>query len=111
MGSGFFLDDHGNQQAFFGHEVAGRWENVQTNPSVLGPSNALAESCVSSSDCAVVADEVNGTWGRAHRLPGPASTGNNSGAHVACWSAGNCTAGAAIITSGHLQALVAAEKS
>jgi hypothetical protein len=237
VGSGFFLDDNGNQEAFFGHEVAGRWENVQTNPTVLGPSNALAESCVASSDCAVVgtsqdnnghaqafafpvndggeqlatfipgiaalnaggnagatavscpsagnclaggyytdaigdqhaftaeqtngiwenatpipgiiglnvlgvanvqnvscpsagncavsgfytdasgneqifvADEVNGTWGRAHRLPGPASTGNNSGAHVACWSAGNCTAGGAIITSGHLRALVAAEKS
>ena len=235
VGSGFFLDDHGNQVAFFGHEVAGRWLNVQTNPSVLSPSNALSQSCVSSGDCEVVgtsqdasghaqafefpvsdggeqlatfipgiaslnaggnagatavscpstgncvaggyytdmigdqhafiaeetggtwgnaiaipgiiglnvlgvanvqniscpsagncavsgfytdangneqifvADEVNGTWGNATRLPGPASTGNNSGAHVACWSAGNCTAGGAIITSGHLQALVAAE--
>ena len=62
-----------------------------------------------------ITEEKNGTWGNtwgsAIRLPGPASTGNNSAAHAACWSPGNCTAGGAIITSGHLQALVATETS
>jgi hypothetical protein len=90
-----------------------------------GVANVQNISCPSTGNCAVsgfytdasgneqifVADEVNGTWGDAARLPGPASTGNNSGAHAACWSPGNCTAGGAIITSGHLQALVANETS
>ena len=115
-----------NGQAFVSVYKRGIWRQAVPIPGLESTvSEVLAVSCPSPGNCTVggwfqqptrliqafVADEVNGTWGSAARLPGPASTGNNSGAHVACWSAGNCTAGGAIITSGHLQALVAAEKS
>jgi hypothetical protein len=127
---GYYTDMIGDQHAFIAEEKGGTWGNAIPVPgiirlNVLGVANVQNISCPSAGNCAVsgfytgasgneqifVADEVNGTWGSATRLPGPASTGNNSGAHVACWSAGHCTAGGAIITSGHLQALVAAEKS
>jgi hypothetical protein len=130
VAGGYYTDMIGDQHAFIAEETGGMWGNATPIPgiiglNVLGVANVQNVSCPSAGNCAVsgfytdasgneqifVADEVNGVWGRAHRLPGPASTGNNSGAHVACWSAGNCTAGGAIITSGHLQALVATEKS
>jgi len=115
-----------NARAFVSVLKRGFWGQATVIPGLENtPSQVLAVSCASPGNCTVggwyqqptrflqafVADEVNGTWGSAIRLPGPASTGNNSGAHAACWSPGNCTADGAIITSGHLQALVATETS
>jgi len=130
VAGGYYTDMTGAQDAFVAEEKGGTWGNAMPVPGSIalnagGVANVQNISCPSTGNCAVsgfytdangneqifVADEVNGTWGDATRLPGPASTGNNSGAHVACWSAGNCTAGGAIITSGHLQALVATETS
>ena len=130
MVGGFYTDMIGDQHAFITEEKNGTWGNAIPVPgsitlNVGGIANVQNVSCPLAGTCAVsgfyteangneqifVADEVNGTWGSAIRLPGPVSTGNNSGAHAACWSPGNCRAGGAIITSGHLQALVAAETS
>jgi hypothetical protein len=100
------------EQAFVADEVNGTWGTAIEVPGIAalntrGYAQVNSVSCGSAGNCsavgvtyyggssdqAFVADEVNGTWGKAIEVPG---TGGNAGANsVSCLSAGNCSAGGA----------------
>jgi hypothetical protein len=126
--AGFYTDQVGYQQVFVVEETNGVWGSAISLPgsialNALGPASIQNLSCPSAGNCTVsgfytdasgneqilVADQVNGIWSNAIRLPGPSSTGTSAGAHVACWAPAHCTAVGAVTTSGHLSALVATE--
>jgi len=112
---GTYLDNSGNLQVFAASEVAGSWHHAVELPGIgalnsggfAGPATV---SCASAGNCsaggsykdgsgsrqAFVAEQVNGTWGRAAEVPGSAAA--NAGGQaaittVSCPSAGNCRAG------------------
>jgi Bacterial Ig-like domain (group 3) len=125
---GFYTDQVGQQQVFVAEEKNSTWGTAITLPgstalNAVGPARIQNVSCPTAGNCAVsgfytdangneqilVADETNGIWSSAMKLPGATSTGNNAGAHVACWAPVHCTAVGAVTTSGHLSAIAATE--
>ena len=61
---------------------------------------------------AFVVSQVHGTWGKAKEVPGTAALSTGGGAatnSVSCASAGNCSAGGQLDSSGHFQAFVASQ--
>ena len=125
---GYYKDSSGHRQVFVANKVSGTWGDAIEIPGTAtlntgGSAAVISVSCASAGNCAAcgyytvsnaprrlhafVADEVNGTWGKAIAVPG---TGNASVASVSCPSAGNCTAGGSYAgSSGHVQAFVANE--
>ncbi len=116
---GVYADSSVHSQAFVADEVNGIWDDAIEVPgtAALNTSSAAANSvsCASAGNCTVggsytdgsgnsqafVADEVNGTWGNAIKVPGSAAL-NASGVYinsVSCPSAGNCAAGGVTIDS------------
>jgi len=102
-------------QAFVASEVNGIWHSAIEVPGTSalntdGLAQVISVSCASAGNCsaggsykdgsgsrqAFVAEEVNGTWGRAAEVPGSAAANTGGQAAittVSCPSAGNCRAG------------------
>jgi hypothetical protein len=108
---GFYSDVFGQHQAFVVNEVNGTWRRAIEVPGTPalnkgGDNGAVTSvSCASPGNCsagghaspssfpgAFVANEVNGTWHTAIRLPGT-GTSNSNVYSVSCAAAGNCSAG------------------
>jgi hypothetical protein len=126
---GHYTDATGRWQPFFGEEKDGTWQNTSTVTGIAALdvghfSDLQSVSCASAGNCAALGfytdasgsgqafttDEVNGTWGSAAKLPGPANQGIfMPQSVVSCWSAGNCVTGGTIATPTGLQAIVSAE--
>ena len=84
--------------------------------SCASPGNCAATGTYTDAqdhDQAFVANENNGTWGRAVEVPGLAAIGSGGLASaVSCASAGNCaTAGVFLDAHGHQHAFVADQKN
>jgi hypothetical protein len=120
-------------QAFVVNETNGTWGKAKEVPGIAafdpgGGAGIVSVSCPSAGNCGAggfyytrtgqyqvfVADETNGTWGKAQQIPGLAALNTGGGAdfaEVSCASAGNCSAGGDYTTrSGHTQAFVARER-
>jgi D-alanine-D-alanine ligase-like ATP-grasp enzyme len=102
-------------EAFVVNEVNGTWGNAEEVPGIATLNAGrgafiYSVSCPSPGNCsaggsyldhsvnvqAFVADEHDGTWGRAEEVPGTATlnvTGQAQVYSVSCSSAGNCSAG------------------
>ena len=102
------------QEAFVASEVNGRWGPAAEVPAIArlnagGLAQILTISCVSAADCAAggsyqdgagdtvtfVANEVDGTWGRALPVPGSGGQGDAGGSWVTgltCTAAATCVA-------------------
>lgn len=109
---GHFTNAKGSQ-AFVANERNGTWATALhlSGPIAFdaGGSNVASLSCASPGNCsaggsierakhseAFVANERNGTWGIAIKVPGTANLGARAGATVSsisCASSGNCAAG------------------
>jgi hypothetical protein len=132
--AGGFYSDSSGQQAFAATQANGTWGNAKEVPGTAalntsGNATIAAVSCASPGNCsadgsydvgpgfhqgqAFVANEVNGTWGKAKEIPGTAAlnAGGNAGvAGVSCASAGNCSVGGSYTDSnGDSQVFVANE--
>jgi hypothetical protein len=111
---GFYTDGASHLQVFVVSEAKGTWRKAIQVPG-LGALNAgggadiNSVSCASAGNCgaggfytdgafhtqAFVVSEVNGSWGKAHEVPGLAdlNTGGIAGVtSVSCASRGNCSA-------------------
>jgi len=131
---GEYDDSSGHIQAFVATQANGIWRKAKEVPGIAtlntsGSATIAAVSCASAGNCSAdgsydvgpgfhqgqvfVANEVNGTWGKAKEIPGTAAlnAGGNAGvAWVSCASAGNCSAdGSYTDGSGHQQVFVANE--
>jgi hypothetical protein len=127
--AGHYTDATGRWQPFFAEERDGTWQSASTVPGIAALdvghfSDLQSVSCASPGNCAALGfytdasgngqvfttDEVNGTWGSAAKLPGPANqTHFSPQSQVSCWSAGKCATGGVIATSTGLQARVSVE--
>jgi hypothetical protein len=106
--------------SFVAAEVNGTWSSLQGIPGLdsLNTGNGggtISVSCPVTADCTVVGlykdsaftlrtfvdDEVGGTWGPARELLLPAGKqiSTSLAPQLACWSAGNCTATGADLSS------------
>jgi hypothetical protein len=112
---GFYTNQWGGEVAFLVDETNGTWDTAFEVPGTLTPhTTQLADvssiSCSSPGNCVAagsyfawegpapfVVEEVDGTWGTAHPLPGMTTlnNGGNGGsvASISCPSDGNCTVG------------------
>jgi hypothetical protein len=131
---GFYEDATISFHAFVADETSGQWGQVHTmDVTVTGitPINeerVTAVSCASAGNCAAtgnagnatghsqvfVADEVGGTWGAAHEIPGfdGLDVGLLSDAQaISCGSLGNCATGGQLNTDTAPVAYVADERS
>ena len=112
---GFYLGRSIQQQAFVVGEKKGIWWKAIEAPGTAGlnrgeDAEINSVSCGSAGNCsaagdyrdvnqlqqAFVADETNGTWGKAEQVPGTAGLNQGGDAEtisVSCASAGNCSAG------------------
>jgi hypothetical protein len=126
---GHYTDATGRWQPFFAEERDGTWGSASTVPGIAALdvghfSDLQSVSCASPGNCAALGfytdasgtgqvfttDEVNGTWGRAAKLPGQANQGIFSPqSSVSCWYAGHCATGGVIATPTGLQARVSVE--
>jgi hypothetical protein len=110
---GDYTDSSGHRQAFVVSQVNGTWGTAVEVPGTAalnqgGDAGIGSVSCASAGNCsasglftdssghqqALVADQVNGTWGTAIEVPGTAALnqGQASLISVSCPSAGNCSA-------------------
>jgi len=112
---GTYTDRRRHEQAFVATERNGTWQQAIEIPGlatlnaggyvypIVSLSCASAGNCVvggayelrSARDVAFVADEVRGTWHRAHRVPGIDALdahGNAEVAAISCAAAGSCAA-------------------
>src|SRR5262249_43518131 len=115
---GEYNDASDRGQAFTVTQTGGTWAKAKEVPGIAtlntsGNATGVAVLCASAGTCSAdgssdvnlrsvpnqgqvfVANEANGTWGRAREIPGTAAlnTGGNAGvAWVSCASAGNCSA-------------------
>jgi cytochrome c551/c552 len=115
---GYYTDRAGLQQAFVAGETNGTWGSAHQIPGVTVAKFGAAVtslSCGSAGNCsaggsyhprsgqqAFVAQEVNGTWHPATKVPGTATLNQGGQAEVislSCASAGNCSAGGQYRTS------------
>ena len=129
---GSYADASDNTQAFVVSEVNGTWGNAIKVPGAAslnagGQAEVSSVSCGSAGNCgaggyytdgsggvqALVASQVNGTWGNAIETPGTAALnvdGNAGLGSVSCASPGSCGAGGYYTDgSGGLQAFVASQ--
>ena len=103
-------------QVFVVSEVHGTWRKAEQIPgtdalNTGGSAQVYSVSCASAGNCsaggyysvgfdgdlhAFVANEVNGTWGKAKQVAAALNVGGGGGVDsVSCASAGNCIAGGA----------------
>jgi hypothetical protein len=97
-------------KAFVVTETSGVWGKAEKVPGTRTDAGITSVSCASAGNCsaggfallgsrgryeAIVASEINGTWGRAEELPGIGTLnhGHSQVQSVSCASAGNCSAG------------------
>jgi len=128
---GFYLDGSSRFQAFVVSEVHGAWHKAIEVPGSAaldqGGSAALdSVSCASAGNCsaggsygnssigtqAFVVSQIDGTWGKAMKVPGTAALNQGREAElgsVSCASAGNCSAGGSYANSTGPQAYVVSE--
>jgi hypothetical protein len=131
---GSYTAGSGLQQTFVASETNGTWGKAKEVPgtgALNKGSRAMAGvsslSCTSAGDCAVggfytgqagtfqvfVANETNGTWGTAEKVPGSAALNEGGFAQitsVSCGSAGTCAAGGTYTDlRSHQQAFVVSE--
>ena len=126
---GHYTDATGRWQPFFAEEAGGTWQSASTVPGIAALdvghfSDLQSVSCPSPGNCAALgfytdasgngqpftADEVDGTWGSAAKLPGQSGQGHFfPQSTVSCWSAGNCVTGGVVLTSTALQAIASVE--
>jgi D-alanine-D-alanine ligase-like ATP-grasp enzyme len=125
---GYYTD--GATQAFVVNETDGTWGKAEEIPDTAalnqgGDAQVSEVSCVSAGNCAVggtytdgsgnnqafVANETDGTWGKAEEIPGAAALGGETTLDVlSCGTAGNCSAGGGYSDgSGNFQAFVVSE--
>ena len=112
---GYYTDGSGGVQAFVASQVNGTWGSAIETPGTAALNaggNAVlgSVSCASAGNCsaggyytdgsgglqALVASQVNGTWGAAAEVPGTGSLnvgGSAQTSSVSCASPGNCSAG------------------
>src|SRR5215469_2464641 len=110
---GSYKDGFGHQQVFVVSESNGTWQSAIEVPGsrALNAGEAAeitSVSCASAGNCAAggdyrdgslraqafVVSEVNGTWGKAIKVPGMLNVGFLAKVtSVSCASAGNCAAG------------------
>jgi hypothetical protein len=132
---GVYTDAARHQQVFVASEKNGTWNNALEVPGLAalnkgGGAGASGVSCASAGNCAAagiyldaqghqhafVADERNGTWQKAHAIPGIGKLdpgGTSSATTVSCASPGNCAVGGFYETNVDTtdQAFVADEKN
>jgi cytochrome c551/c552 len=129
---GYYIAGSGAVQAFVAGEAGGSWGTAKEVPGSAalnkdGGAAILSVSCASAGNCsaggdyadgsahqqALVAGEVNGSWGKAEEVPGTAALnkgGNAAIISLSCASAGNCSAGGYYTDSSkHQQVWVAGE--
>jgi len=128
---GFYTDGAGVQQAFVANEVSRTWSGAQRVPGAAalnlghGGARVNSVSCRAAGFCtaggfytdasgaaqAFVANETDGTWRSAEKVPGTANLnhgGNGEVLTVSCGSPGNCGAGGLYTDSaGNQEAFVA----
>jgi len=114
-GAAGFYSTSSAQEPFVVSETNGTWGKAEEIPGIAaldrGQGSGVSElSCTSAGNCsavgdystpatglhAFVADETNGTWGKAEDVPGIAALNQGKNAStdsVSCASAGNCSAG------------------
>jgi hypothetical protein len=113
-GAAGFYSTSSAQEAFVVSETNGTWGKAEEIPGIAtldqGQGSDISElSCTSVGSCtavgwysaltgveAFVADEINGTWGKAEEVPGTATLNQGGNARtnsVSCASPGNCSAG------------------
>ncbi len=112
--AGFYADKSGHLQVFVVSQRNGKWGRAAEFPgfgqlNAGGVANIGSLSCPSAGNCtaggyytdqvgnleAVVADERNGTWSKARKIPGLSrlnAAGNAQIRSLSCPSAGNCAA-------------------
>jgi hypothetical protein len=126
---GFYTDRSGNEQAFVASQADGAWGAAVEVPGTsalnkAGVAAVASVSCASAGNCgaggsylaapgqlqAFVADEVNGAWRTAEKVPGIAALNKGGSAgidSISCAPAGECGAGGSYTDdSGHGQAFV-----
>ena len=126
---GDYRDGSGHFQAFVASERNGRWGKAIEIPgsgalNAGGGAFVNSVSCASAGNCsaggqytdgsghiqALVADQRNGRWGKAIKVPGSVALnagGNAAVFSVSCGKAGNCAAGGDYRDgSGHFQGFV-----
>jgi hypothetical protein len=130
---GSYTDSHRHSLGFVADERNGAWGTATEVPGLSALNKRDAEvssvSCGAAGSCVAggsyidgggngqgfVADERNGAWGQAIRVPGLAAlnTGGNAGVFsVSCPSAGNCVAGGSYTDGGgNRQGFVADERN
>jgi hypothetical protein len=105
--AGFYTDMAGGRHAFTDDETNGTWQAVRSPAG--RQSEATSVSCATTGNCvaagyvnpggatqAFTVSKVNGTWGKAHVLPGIAAlnTGKTvTETQVSCAAPGSCAAG------------------
>jgi hypothetical protein len=127
-----FYSTSSSEQVFAVNETKGTWGKAEELPGLAtldggNESEVLSLSCASAGNCAAggtytsvfgpgeafVANETNGTWGKAEEVPGTGTlnaSGNAQTSSVSCSSAGNCSAGGSYEdSSGADQAFVVTE--
>ena len=113
-GAAGFYSTSSAEQGFVVSETNGTWGKAEEIPGIAAldqgqDSGISGLSCASPGNCtavgdyvglpgveAFIADETNGTWGKAEEVPGTAALnlGENATTNsVSCASAGNCSAG------------------
>jgi hypothetical protein len=123
---GYYYGSSGGQP-FVVSQVHGTWgkaEKIRGIPTpTTGNTGITTLSCASAGNCSAggtytagsysnqqvfVVSQVNGTWGKAEKVPGGLNKGNFADVtSVSCGSAGNCSAGGSYTdSSGHVQAFV-----
>jgi hypothetical protein len=125
---GTYLDRRKHQEVFVASERNGVWRKAIQIPGLAALNNGgyvypiVSVSCASADTCAAggayelrstarlvafVVDEVQGTWGKAHRVPGIDALdarGNSYVTAIACAAPGSCTV-AGNYSRGHAIAL------
>jgi hypothetical protein len=108
---GYYKDSSGHEQAFVISQTNGTWGKAKEVAAALntGGTAAINEvSCASAGNCsaggqyanstpateAFVADETNGTWGKAKEVAAALNTGGTAVLYaVSCAADGTCSAG------------------
>ncbi|MGH3403466.1 MAG: S8 family serine peptidase [Streptosporangiaceae bacterium] len=122
---GYYTDASNHEQAFVVSQVNGTWRTAAEvrGAAALNTSGKAAVtslSCRSAGNCSAAGDhdndagafvvsQVNGTWGKAIKVPGTAG-GPTEVESVSCASPGNCSAGGGHTdASGHEDAFVVSQ--
>jgi hypothetical protein len=135
---GTYEEYSGAMQGFVVNETNDTWRTAEEVPglaalNVAGQAQVSAVSCAAPRNCsavgvyatglkgevpetqAFVANEANGSWGKAREVPGTAALNQGVNAQVtsvSCAAVGNCSVGGSYTdSSGHQQAFVANESN